>query len=89
MKKKVHCANNLLNSLVEKAVREVLLDLLLKPPVWCDIANVSFVGATSTSGKHPEDTTIPVENKRARIARGRERTILVAVGVLGEDTNFH
>ena len=65
---------------------EGLLDLLLDVPVQCEIGDVGSVSGARTSGEHPEDTTVPVEDNRARVAVGRERTGHAAVG---EGSDFH
>jgi hypothetical protein len=78
--------NDLLDNLVEEGVGEVLPDLRLDVPVRRDIGDVGSIGGASTSIDHPEDTAVPVEDNRARVPEGGERTVRVAIG---EDSNLH
>lgn len=55
----------LLDDLIKEGVGEVLLDLLLEIPIRREIADIGLIGTASTSGEHPEDTAIPIEDDRA------------------------
>ena len=78
--------NHLLDNLVEEELGKGLLDLLLDVPVRRDIGDVGSVGGASPLGEHSEDTSVPVEDDRARVAGGGERTVHVAVR---KDSDFY
>lgn len=52
-----HLLNNLLNDLLDNVIEEGV-------EVWREIGDVGSVSRTSTSGDHPDDTVVPVEDNR-------------------------
>jgi len=59
---KYEVATYLVDDLVEEAVGEFGLDLLLEPPVGGEVGDVSLVGRACATGEHSDDATIPSED---------------------------
>ena len=68
------------------AIREDLLDLLLKPPVRGPISYICCISRASTTGDQGNNTTSPVKDDGTRISLGREGALLP---VMGQDANLN
>ena len=76
---------NLSDDWVEEAVRELLLHLLLNPPVGSEVRDVSPVSRASTAGEQPDEAAVSVEHYGAGVAASRKGAVTVAVRV---DSDF-
>ena len=68
----VELATHLLHDIVEEAVGELLLELLLDPPVGGEVRGVGFVGRAFAVGEESDEATVPVEDNRPRVASIRK-----------------
>jgi len=73
-------ATNLLDDVVEVAARDLVLELLLDPPVGCKVRDIRLVGRASTAGEDADDTAVPGEDDGPGIARIRKPAAFLAVG---------
>jgi len=71
---------NLLDDVVEEAVRELGLDLLFEPPVRCEVGDISFVAIRArAASEEPDDATIPRKNDRPRITSLGELGVILII----------
>ena len=76
--------SNLVDGLVEEAVKEHLLHLPLDPLVRSEVRDVRLLGRAGAGDEHPDKAVPPVDHYGSRVAGNRKGAILVAVRVDGD-----